>query len=471
MIRITGRKATEEVHLTLCGLDAERRSGNFEWTARVPPAASSDPIADDLLRLGQAVYLADRAVRRSAGIGNALRRLEVTIPVKEPKRFNDAAPLIEGVAEFATCDQWSMRFVPLRGERPGPKDRRPPEREPVDVVALFSGGLDSLCGAAYVASQGLRPVFVTHSPPGRTSTRALVEQVFASRGGPPLSPNSFAAYRLETRESSGKGGQAVFPEHTRRSRPFFFLCLAAATAVRVAARKVWMNENGALALSLPIRADTHGPNMARQAHSFIIHGFSQILAALDPRDAPVPVFDNPFVRKTKGEACLELKGKAAEQSLYAMSCEYTGRQRALMLRWLLKHPKRRHELGDGPQCGLCIPCLVRRAALKRAGIDDPAARYFAHAPKISQMVKERNSAVGVFGTEDPPPLLNMIATNVIHMRRFCQGLLSMTVDEFAVRYLPELRANRALQSAPAPTPAEAHELMGRFAREILSFIR
>jgi hypothetical protein len=470
MIKIKCRKNTETFDFVLSSLDAQRR-GQYEWTAQLPPIASNDPLAGDLLRVGQAIYLADRAVRRPMGIGNALRSFEVTIPVREPKRLAPVAPLFERVAEFATCDEWRLRFTKLSGdlEKKEPKWKAKPES--VDVVALFSGGLDSLCGAAYVASQRLRATFVNHSPPGRDAIRSLLGGVFSTLGGgEEISRDRIATYRLETREASGEGRRAVFPEHSRRSRPFFFLSLAASTAVRLAADRVWMSENGALALSLPIRADTHGPFMARQAHSFLLHGFSEIMKNLPPRDGPVPVFDNPFVRKTKGEACLELKD-AGPQSLHAMSCEYTGRQRALLLWWLKKHRRWRRQLGGGPQCGLCIPCLVRRAALKRAKIDDPASRYFADAPSVRQVVEERGHAVDVFGTENPPPLLNMIATNVVHLPRFCEGLLSMSSGEFAIRYLPELRANRDVPSAPAPTVAESFALMQRFAKEILDFVQ
>ncbi len=470
MINIRGTKVSEAFKLSLAPLDAGGR-GNFDWSAHVPPAASNDPLAGDLLRVGQAIYLADRAVRRPAGVGNALRRFEVTIPVSEPKRLAAVAPLFERLAEFATCDEWRIRFTLLRRERVERTARRKEKpAEPVDIVSLFSGGLDSLCGAAFAANRGLQPVFVTHSPPGREATQSLAGHVYTSLGQPALSRQDFAAYRLETREASGAGRQAVFPEHSRRSRPFFFLSLAAATAVRMRAGHVLMNENGALALSLPIRADTHGPFMARQAHSFILRGFSEILAELDPRDGPAPVFDNPFVRKTKGEACMELKA-AGEQSLYAMSCEYTGRQRALLLRWLRKRPGRRQAFGNGPQCGLCIPCLVRRAGLKRAGVEDPASRYFADAPSVWREANERGSAIAFFGVRNPPPLLNMIATNVVHLSRFCEALLSMSTAELGERYLAELRANRDLPSGPAPTVAEALALMQRFARENLDFLQ
>jgi len=472
MIKISGRNATgSSVNLSLRPVDAEGK-GNFEWTAFAPIPASDDPIADDLIGVGRAVYLADRAVRRSTAVGNVLRRLEVTIPVREHERLSAVAPQLERLAEFATCDTWRLNFTSLSKDHKAGEVRAPRRGEPraVDVISLFSGGLDSLCGAARVAGEGKRALFVTHSPPGRESTESLVGDVYAAFGRERPGSEAFAAYRLETREASGNGRRVVFPEHSRRSRPFFFLCLAAATAVRAAAERVWMSENGALALSLPIRADTHGPSMARQAHSFMLHGFTEVLAALKPRGRPSPVFDNPFAKQTKGEACQELKA-AGPLAGRAMSCEYTGRQRALFLRWLKDHPERVEEFGSGPQCGLCIPCLVRRAALRQAAIDDPAATYFADAPRLVRRVAKRGGAiVAPFGIEHPPPLLNLVASNVVHLPRFCEAIRAMDAREFGLRYLPELRANRDLDSATALSPAESLELMSRFADEVLGFM-
>lgn len=470
MIEVSAWTATGRFDLSLRPVDGGGH-GNFEWTAFAPVSASTDPIGDDLLRVGRAVYLADRAVRRSASIGNILRRFEVTIPVQEHERLSAVAPELERLAEFATCDVWRLEFTPLpphhaEGEVRAPRRGEPPA---VEVVALFSGGLDSLCGAARLAAESKRSLFVTHSPPGRENAESLVGDVYAALGRDRPGSEAFAAYRLETRETTGNARRAMFPEHSRRSRPFFFLCLAAATAVRAAAARVWMNENGALALSLPIRADTHGPSMARQAHSFMLHGFTEVLAKLEPGGGPPPVFDNPFIERTKGEACLELEA-AGRLAGRAMSCEYTGHQRALFLRWLRDHPRRRREFGRGPQCGLCIPCLVRRAALRRADIEDPGSAYFADAPHLVQVVARRGNAVAPFGTKDPPPLLNMVASNVVHLPRFCTALREMNDREFGLRYLPELRANRDVQSAAALSPSESLTLMQRFADEVLGFM-
>lgn len=472
IIRIQGRNATGSVNLELGPVDA-KGNGNFEWTAFAPIPASKDPLADDLIRLGRAVFLADRAVRRSAGVGNLLRQLEVTIPVREPQRLSAVASQLERLAEFATCDTWRLRFTQLLHSREGGEVQAPRRGEPraISLVSLFSGGLDSLCGAAYLAAQGRPAVFVTHSPPGRQSTESLIGDVYDAVGRERPGSDGFSAYRLETREAnSGSGRREFFPEQSRRSRPFYFLCLAAATAVRSAADTVWMSENGALALSLPIRADTHGASMARQAHSFMLHGFTQVLAELKPREGPSPLFDNPFVKWTKGEACRQLK-LASRLAGRAMSCEYTGRQRARFLRWLEGHPQRQKDFGRGPQCGLCIPCLVRRAALREAGIDDPKSAYFADAPQLVQKVSkwERGGAFVLFGTQKPP-LLDRLASNVIHLSRFCKAVRKMSVHDFGLSYLPELRANRDLPTATALSPAESLSLMKRFADEVLRFM-
>jgi hypothetical protein len=260
--------------------------------------------------------------------------------------------------------------------------------------------------------------------------------------------------------------RSTFQEPTRRTRPFFYLSLACASALAYEVPRIQMSENGALALSLPYRADVFGPSMARQAHTFLLSGFETLLRTIAPRvDWTVT---NPFVDETKGEACLRL-GPASALARRSASCEYLGRQRAVILSWKQRHQSRAKVLGDGPQCGLCVPCLVRRAALKRAAIADSDASYFSAAPRILRRMHRRDSAERLFG-DDPPPLMSMLAPNPLFMERFCLRMLDMGFGEFVMQYLPELRANRQLTDAPHMDLRKCYGLTQRHAREILEFL-
>lgn len=468
MIRVRGFGAGHAYDEALGSVGPRKGFGNFMWAAELPVLPKTCPVAADLLRVGRAVHLADRLVRRGAPISRNLRRIEVEVCVAEPVKWRRIANLLEELAEFATGgDTWSFSFkggasddvLPENGDRAA--DLKP------TLVALFSGGLDSLCGAAHLAGQeNSRPLFVTHSPPGRQAVYGLAQDVFQSFGRE-LPTWACVSYRLAIREAERSGVRSMFQEPSRRTRPFFYLSLAGATAIAYEVSRVQMSENGALALSLPYRADAHGPSVARQAHTFLLAGFEMLLKDLLPGVGWAVT--NPFANKTKGEACQGL-GPAQSLARRSASCEYLGRQRSVMQNWMKNHAKQAKMFGQGPHCGLCVPCIVRRAALRRARLADPDTAYFASAPKVLREVRRRGTALHLFGEKNPPPLMNVLAPNVLYMERHCNWLTAADLGEFAIQYLPELRSNRQLNGGPAVDVAACHKLAKRYAQEILAFL-
>lgn len=467
MIRVKGFGAgrTYDQVLRLADL---RKSGNFTWSAEVPGISRRSTVAADLLRVGRAIHLADRLVRRSSSIRTNLRRIDLEVRVAEPAKWRKVRRLIEELAEFATGgDVWSISFTSGAADDVLPIDNETPSEKDHTVVSLFSGGLDSLCGAAYLAAQGnSRPIFITHSPPGQDKVRDLVRQVFHAFGRE-LNPETLASYRLVMHESDRRGSRSLFQEPSRRTRPFFYLSLACATALAMEISTIQMGENGALALSLPYRFDAHGPSVARQAHTFLLAGFETLLRDLAPGVGWSVT--NPFLNRTKGEAC-QMLGPASRLAKRSESCEYLGRQRAVLKNWMSEHPTRAKIFGNGPHCGLCVPCLVRRAALKRAGISDPESMYFASAPDTLRQVRKRGTALQFFGEQAPPPLLNMLVPNTLYMERHCNWLTESGLTEFAIQYLPELRSSRQVSGTSRMDLATHHALAKRYAEEMLAFL-
>ena len=68
---------------------------------------------------------------------------------------------------------------------------------------------------------------------------------------------------------------------------------------------------------------------------------------------------NPLAQKTKGECLEQCRNQALlrESALDSVSCGKRGRHQY----WLNKEAR---------SCGYCIPCLFRRAALQRIGLDN-----------------------------------------------------------------------------------------------------
>jgi len=446
-----------EVAYSLRSLAAAPSNGQFDWTVSWPGHSITQPVATDLLEIGKAIYLADRAVRRSLRYGQRTRRIDLVIPVLQPDVWRPMAPLLESLARFASADLWTIKF-----DSSSQRVARQPEIEPQPegVVALFSGGLDSLCGAAWLARRPGSPVFVTHSPPGREACLSLVQDTWKAFRRDPLPAASSVSFRLEVRERTRQGTRSMFQEPTRRTRPFFFLSLACAVAVQLGIPNIQMSENGAYALSLPFRADAHGALCSRQAHAYLLDGFRELLSRVAPALGAISIY-NPFQDDTKGEECQAYLGPAWPLAKRAISCEYVGRQAAFLWAWKKKHTAATAWIGDGPQCGLCMPCLVRRAALYRykRGAGDEDRSYFFNARLIGKQENKHH-----------PPLYSAAAAHVHHVQNFCRRIQRMSLDDFAVQYLPELRLPQRPEFLSDEALEKRYRLVRRFAGELMAYL-
>ena len=102
--------------------------------------------ADDLHRIGRAVFAADERARRDATFDHWTRHMRLSVPVTAYEHWHPARPLLTSLLRTLTGDHWEVEFrnshlatnVPLTFD----PDSRAAE------VALFSGGLDSLSWAA-----------------------------------------------------------------------------------------------------------------------------------------------------------------------------------------------------------------------------------------------------------------------------------------------------------------------------------
>jgi len=133
------------------------------------------PAARDLSRIGQAAFLADRAFRRGQRLGQRTRDLRVVVPVEDTKLWSSLAEPITGLAGFVSQDRWQFEFVRQRTVAEG--KRVSPRVSANACISLFSGGLDSLCGAAAAMRRGDTPIFVTHAPPGTERVAASVAKL------------------------------------------------------------------------------------------------------------------------------------------------------------------------------------------------------------------------------------------------------------------------------------------------------
>jgi hypothetical protein len=439
--------------------DRKRRGVRYAFRAKGLDLRSCD-VAADMARIASAVHLADRYVRRNLDSGRPPRRLSLTIGLAEPSRWKPVKAQLEDLAGFASEDLWGFQFE--QGRFAKPKKTTFLDQPKASVVALFSGGLDSLCGAAHLADQGEDVLLVTHAPPGASTVARLIDPLPALLGKSRSSHFRTIAFSLVPQQHDIDDAKTHFQEFTRRTRPFFFLALASAAALVSGARRVQMSENGALGASLPIRRSHYGGRMTRQGHSLLLQGFADLMDVVVPSRGGWR-YENPFSESTKGEACAVL-GRGAHLAQLTVSCEYAGQQMAMLRGWLANHA--RGEPRFCRQCGLCVPCLVRRAAMRAAKAPDPSSDYFYSAPRVLSRLLERKP---LYPSGKAPPLYEFAGGHVLYVARYAQEMLAMTPTQFSVQYLPELAVLRPALRTSSDI-RRCLNLQRRFALELVDYL-
>ncbi|MGH9436313.1 MAG: Qat anti-phage system QueC-like protein QatC [Candidatus Acidiferrales bacterium] len=301
----------------------------------------------DVLVLAAHVQAADTKISRASESQDGwTREIRIVVPVSDLSLWNPVVTLLQRMLNFLTGDRWIIGFRkrPKGFERMIPD--KPPQspKPPFDILALFSGGLDSLMSAIDSLERGETPLFVSHAGDGATSDAQ--NKLFKSLRIAYKSRN-FERLRIWM-DFRGWKIRGVEPEKTTRGRSFLFM--ATGIFVGSAWRETFaltVPENGLIALNVPLDPLRLGAFSTRTTHPYYMARWNDLLKALH-----IPgTVDNPYWHKTKGEMAAECANTTLLKKLVpdSMSCA---------------SPTKGRWLGLGTQhCGYCLPCLIRRAAL------------------------------------------------------------------------------------------------------------
>ncbi len=307
-------------------------------------------IGVDLLVLAAHVQAADtRISRNSESQDGWTREIRIVVPVSDVARWNSTALLLRRLLNFLTGDRWSIGFRqrPAGFERTVaavPAQLIPP---PFDSLALFSGGLDSLIGAIDSLEQGRTPLFISHAGDGATSDpQNKLFKVLKSK---------YARQNLDRMriwmDFRGWKVRGVKSEKTTRGRSFLFLAAGVFAGTGLEGNfTLRVPENGLIALNVPLDPLRLGAFSTRTTHPFYLARWNELLRALGVSGS----VENPYWDKTKGEMAAQCANAALLATLVpkSMSCA---------------SPNKGRWLGLGREhCGFCLPCLIRRAALRGA---------------------------------------------------------------------------------------------------------
>jgi len=316
----------------------------------------------DLLVLAAHIHAADTRISRVTESQDTwTREIRLVVPVSDLARWTSVTQLLQRMLNFLTGDRWTVGFR-ARPKRFVSAVRKPlakPKSLPYTELSLFSGGLDSLIGAIDLLAQGRVPLLISHAGEGATSDaqNALFDALKKQYSSIPFE-------RLRVWMSFPKGlvaDSAV--EESTRSRSFLFLaCGVFAGSGLSGGCTLRVPENGLIALNVPLDPLRLGSLSTRTTHPFYLSCWNKLVHLLGISAKA----ENPYHVKTKGEMVTECANPPVLAKLIpkSMSCS---------------SPTKGRWQGHGIEhCGYCLPCLIRRAAIRHGLGKDPTTYTVAN---------------------------------------------------------------------------------------------
>ncbi len=328
------------------------------WTADGPlGSAPLTPRVLDLMDLVGAIYRIESQVPQR--LTNPAKEWKITAPVRDLKFWTaEGGTLLGSSLGFLNRALWTFTFERRRNAA-DPVLTRSNARK-VEQVILFSGGMDSACGAGVHKFDKQRVQLVSFS----TRQGGLQRAIAAELGY--LPPTQWRLYG-----GRGKEGMNLI-------RSIVFLTLGAVVAETFRASSIFQYENGFLAAAIP-PSGSFIPT--RHAHPELHRRVERLFRAVFEREI---VITNPFAFLTKRETA-QAFSKSAGSTLAENILRRTETCWRLSQAKVGGKPKR-----PGTPCGVCTPCIVRRTARPFEADKGawPGWRGYAYDPKKPRVHNE-----------------------------------------------------------------------------------
>lgn len=368
----------------------------------------------DLLDLAGAIYRLESQVPRRPT--NPVTEWQVYCPVRDVVFWSrTGAPLLASVLRFLNRAQWTFSFGPRR--KPGALSITSIPGSVREIV-LFSGGMDSACGAGVHRTPHNQVKLVSFYSNQHKLQQSLAKELEYDRP---------VQWRLAGRR--GKEGMNLI-------RAFMFLTLGAIVAETFGVSTIFQYENGVLAMAIP-PSGSQVPT--RHAHPEFHRRMEALLEAVFERRIEIR---NPFFALTKREEALKLSEVIGESRAEAVL-------RQTQTCWQLSQA---HVGGQKKRpfvpCGVCTPCIVRRTA----------------RPYEAEKGAWKNWRGYAFDPKRPAVMKSNIGTSFrAYLELIGIALQATNDDEMIENLAPEART--LIGGPTGPTEAEASSLLRRFAHE------
>lgn len=333
----------------------------------------------DFLYVAISVFAADRLISRRGAVDGWSRDVKLYIPVLAYEKWVENKPLLEDAVNFLSGDNWSFEFRPRSESATEQKFHNKWENNGVshnsaktyDRICMFSGGLDSFVGAIDLLEEKManeKILFVSHYGGGKGTKEYqdyLIKMICPNYG---VEKDDFRQFHVSVVDGT---------EDTTRTRSLMFFAHAIALASTFGKNlELTIPENGLISLNIPSTYSRIGTSSTRTTHPYYMQKLQQLLVSLGISVS----LSNPYQFKTKGEMLVGCKGQEFLKLnlAHTMSCSHPDVER---------YTGRTHTM----HCGYCLPCVIRKAAIKKAGIVDNSEYYDTQCIRGNKAIMNLNS--------------------------------------------------------------------------------
>jgi len=333
---------------------------------------SLSPAVMDFLTIALAVTAADTFVRRENAADGWTRELTLQVPLCESQPWVRVQPRLERALRFLSGDIWRFEFTSNGFDPPVPYRSRDRfhliKMRDLDCTCLFSGGLDSAIGAIDLLETGRKPLLVSHAYKGDKSRQDTIAGYLQGR---------YSRFSANAHPRSVNGRTDI----SMRTRSINFLAFAVVGSYalkeinQLPTVELFIPENGFISLNAPLSSRRIGSLSTRTTHPYFLSAIQEIIQEL----GIAVEFENPYQFQTKGEMVVSCRNRAILKSVveHTVSCS---------------HWKRYNQ-----QCGSCVPCLIRRSALKRGGYQESDVYRFQNISDVLKNDDARDDLLALSG--------------------------------------------------------------------------
>lgn len=318
----------------------------------------------DFFLVSSIVYGVDNLLSRAIYSNDGWTRdIEVEFPVNNLATWIGKEDKLKQILDFLTGDNWQVSFreaerINFYQPRTNRRRSKIPHYDKTSIVSasLFSGGLDSLIGVIDELDKlnvNERILLVSHfdskSPGPNGDQLRLLNHLHLTY------PNKIywvqSKLALSRKDTSGN---RISIETNYRSRSLFFIGLGCYLSPL---DNLTIPENGTISINYPLTPSRVSSLSTRTTHPYVLKNIQELLILLG---LPT-IIHNPYTLKTKGEMFEECTNQPLVRRIYtdSVSCGKRGRRQ-----FHFDNPSEIHN------CGRCMPCIYRRAALNKANLDN-----------------------------------------------------------------------------------------------------